>query len=65
MSASRFVSSAFIIGAICLLPAFSALAQSVPPEAYRAKTIFIRNKAGGAALENAADEELSKWGGSR
>lgn len=24
--------------------------------------LFIRNHAGGAALENAADEELSKWG---
>ena len=62
MSASRFLCSAFVVAAICLLPAFSAFAQGVPPEAYRAKTIFIRNNAGGAALENAADEELSKWG---
>ncbi len=49
--------------ASCLFLASSIVfAQGVPPEAFRAKTVFIRNNAGGAQIENAADEELSKWG---
>jgi hypothetical protein len=61
MSASRFLCSTLLLAASCLLFALSAPAQ-VPAEAYRAKTVFIRNNAGGAQIENAADEELSKWG---
>ncbi len=57
---ARTLYCGFFLAATCLI-ASSALAQ-VPAEAYRAKTIFIRNNAGGAPLENAADEELSKWG---
>ncbi len=45
-----------------LFPPSVAHAQGIPAEAYHAKTVFIRNNAGGAPLENAADEELSKWG---
>jgi hypothetical protein len=62
MFAIRALWSAFILAASFLLLASSAVAQGVPPEAYRAKTVFIRNNAGGAQLENAADEELNKWG---
>ena len=51
-----------LLAATSLFASAGALAQGVPPEAYRAKTVFIRNNAGGAQLENAADEELSKWG---
>jgi hypothetical protein len=61
MSALRFLFSV-LLAASCLVPVSSVFAQGVPPEAIRAKTIFIRNHAGGAPLENAADEELSKWG---
>src|ERR1700751_4526532 len=63
MLATRFLSAALLI-ATCLFFGSSsfAFAQGVPPEAYKAKTVFIRNNAGGAPLENAADEELSKWG---
>jgi hypothetical protein len=62
MFRSRSLCSALLLAAACSLPGLSVSAQGVPPEAFRAKTIFIRNHAGGAALENAADEELSKWG---
>jgi hypothetical protein len=62
MSASRSPCSALLLAAICFFLASPISAQSIPPEAYRAKTVFIRNNAGGAPLENAADEELSKWG---
>ncbi len=63
MSASYSLRSSLLLSAICLFLASSAsFAQGIPPEAYRAKTVFIRNNAGGASLENAADEELSKWG---
>jgi hypothetical protein len=58
---ARFFCLALLLAATSLASA-AALAQGVPPEAYRAKTVFIRNHAGGAPLENAADEELSKWG---
>ena len=61
MTAPRFVASS-LLAASCLFLAASVFAQGVPPEAFRAKTIFIRNNAGGAQIENAADEELSKWG---
>jgi hypothetical protein len=61
MSASRFVAFS-LLAASCLFFASSVFAQGVPPEAFRAKTVFIRNNAGGAQIENAADEELSKWG---
>ncbi len=60
MSASRFLWSALLLAAAC--PLASSLSAQVPAEAFRAKTVFIRNNAGGAQLENAADEELSKWG---
>jgi hypothetical protein len=59
---ARFSCPALLLAAISLIASAGALAQGVPPEAYRAKTIFIRNNAGGAQMENAADEELSKWG---
>ncbi|HEY2001049.1 MAG TPA: hypothetical protein VGG80_01965 [Acidobacteriaceae bacterium] len=59
---ARFFCSALLLAATSLLASAGALAQGVPPEAYRAKTVFIRNNAGGAQIENAADEELSKWG---
>jgi hypothetical protein len=61
MSAPPFVSASlhYNLSLLCLL---SCAPQGIPPEAYKAKTIFIRNNAGGASLENAADEELSKWG---
>jgi hypothetical protein len=59
---ARFFCLALLLAATSLFASAGALAQGVPPEAYRAKTIFIRNDAGGAQLENAADEELSKWG---
>ena len=64
MSASRLLCFACFFTAICILLASSASssAQGIPVEAYHAKTIFIRNNAGGVPLENAADEELSKWG---
>jgi hypothetical protein len=62
MFAIRAHCSAFVLAAGFLLLASSAVAQGVSPEAYRAKTVFIRNNAGGAQLENAADEELNKWG---
>ncbi len=63
MPALRFLSCLLTV-ATCLFFASSsfAFAQGIPPEAYKAKTVFIRNNAGGAALENAADEELKKWG---
>jgi hypothetical protein len=61
MSASRFLCSVLVLGASCFFFASSVSAQ-VSAEAFRAKTIFIRNHAGGSQLENAADEELSKWG---
>lgn len=63
MPALRFLSCLLTV-ATCLFFASSsfAFAQGIPPEAYKAKTVFIRNNAGGAALENAADEELNKWG---
>jgi hypothetical protein len=61
MSARTF-GCAFLLAATCVFVASPLSAQCVLPEAYRAKTIFIRNNAGGAPLENAADEELSKWG---
>jgi hypothetical protein len=61
MSSSRFLCPVLVLGASCFLLTSSVSAQ-VPAEAYRAKTIFIRNHAGGVPLENAADEELSKWG---
>jgi hypothetical protein len=56
-----------LFATLCVLSALLSSApalhaQAIPTEAYRAKTIFIRNNAGGAPLENAADEELSKWG---
>ena len=54
--------SALMLASASLLLVLPALAQGIPPEAYRAKTIFIRNNAGGAPLENATDEELAKWG---
>jgi hypothetical protein len=60
MSASRVLSSSPLI-AICLFVFSSAFGQGIPPEAYHAKTVFIRNNAGGAPLENAADEELNRW----
>jgi hypothetical protein len=61
MSASRFLCFVLLLGANCLfLP--SLVFGQVPAEVYKAKTVFIRNNAGGAPLENAADEELSKWG---
>jgi hypothetical protein len=59
---ARSLCSALLLAATCLFLGSSAFAQGIPPEAYRAKTIFIRNNAGGAQIENAADEELSKWG---
>jgi hypothetical protein len=62
MSAPPFVSASLVIAACLFFSSCSALAQGIPPEAHHAKTIFIRNNAGGAPLENAADEELSKWG---
>jgi hypothetical protein len=63
MTTRHLFSSAILLAFGCLLLSVpSSRAQGVPPEAYRAKTIYIRNNAGGAPLENAADEELSKWG---
>jgi hypothetical protein len=62
MSAPSFVFASLVIATCLFFSSYSALAQGIPPEAYHAKTIFIRNNAGGAPLENAADEELSKWG---
>ena len=50
------------LAAICVLFPSLLPAQAMPAEAFRAKTIYIRNNAGGAPLENAADEELSRWG---
>lgn len=61
MSASHSLCSALLLSAPCFFLVSSVSAQ-VPAEAFRAKTIFIRNNVGGAPLENAADEELSKWG---
>jgi hypothetical protein len=40
----------------------TAAAQGMPIEAFRAKTVFLVNHAGGAPLENAADEALARWG---
>lgn len=37
-------------------------AQSMPREAFKAKTIFVVNRTGKPAVENGADSELSKWG---
>jgi len=63
MSASRSLCFACFLTAICIFLASSAsTAQGIPAETYHAKTVFIRNNAGGAPLENAAVEELRKWG---
>src|ERR1700710_1457612 len=63
MSESRFLCPGLLLLAgTSLFVSAAVLAQGIPPEAYRAKTIFIRNNAGGAPLENASDEELAKWG---
>jgi hypothetical protein len=40
----------------------AATAQSMPREAFKAKTIFVINQTGKATVENGADSELSKWG---
>jgi hypothetical protein len=38
------------------------VAQSMPREAFKAKTVWIVNKTGKPAVENGADSELNKWG---
>lgn len=48
--------------AAMLAGAMAVGAQSMPREAFKAKTIFIVNQTGKAAVENGADSELSKWG---
>ena len=63
MSSSRSLCSPFFLAEIFIFLALSAsTAQGIPAETYHAKTVFIRNNAGGAPLENAAVEELRKWG---
>lgn len=48
MSAPPFVSASLVIATCLFLASYPSLAQGIPPEAYKAKTIFIRNNAGGA-----------------
>jgi hypothetical protein len=60
MSARTF-GCAFLLAATCLCR-FASVSAGRPARGHHAKTIFIRNNAGGAPLGNAADEELSKWG---
>jgi len=64
MSSSRSLCSPFFLAEICIFLALSAsTAQGIPAETYHAKTVFIRNNAGGAPLEKCGGRrELSKWG---
>jgi hypothetical protein len=53
----------FITGLLAItLAGAAAIAQSMPREAFKAKTIFIVNQTGKPTVENGADSELSKWG---
>jgi hypothetical protein len=47
---------------IAIFTTASAWAQSMPREAFKAKTVWVENKTGKPAIENGADSELSKWG---
>jgi hypothetical protein len=51
MPRSRFLSASLLIATCLSFASSAALAQGIPPEAYRAKSIFIRNNAGGAPLK--------------
>jgi hypothetical protein len=62
MPGSRFLPASLLIATCLFFASSAAFAQGIPREAYKAKTIFIRNNAGGAPLENAAVEQLNKWG---
>jgi hypothetical protein len=50
-----------IAAALCGV-AMAVAAQSMPREAFKAKTIFVVNKTGKPTVENGADSELTKWG---
>jgi hypothetical protein len=52
----------FATMALTILVSVAAGAQSMPREAFKAKTFWIVNKTGKPAVENGADSELSKWG---
>jgi hypothetical protein len=53
----------FVTGLGATLVAVAAAgAQSMPREAFKAKTIFVENRTGKPTVENGADSELSKWG---
>jgi hypothetical protein len=52
----------FAAMAILILTTAVSWAQSMPREAFKAKTFWIVNKTGKPAVENGADSELSKWG---
>jgi len=52
----------FALLLVAALTTASLVAQSMPREAFKAKTIWIVNKIGKPAVENGADSELSKWG---
>jgi hypothetical protein len=47
---------------LALLLAATLHAQSVPREAFKAKTYYIINRTGKPAVENGADSEMNKWG---
>jgi hypothetical protein len=49
------------VGAM-FVAAAAAGAQSMPREAFKAKTIYVENRTGKPAVENGADSELNKWG---
>jgi hypothetical protein len=50
------------VSATGLAIAVAALAQSLPREAFKAKTYYIVNRTGKPAVENGADSEMNKWG---
>lgn len=47
---------------VAFLMSVGAVAQSVPREAFKAKTVWIENNTGKPAVENGADSELNRWG---
>lgn len=59
MSSLRRVGLA-VIGS-CFLAA-AVIAQDVPREAFKAKTIYVVNRTGKPGVENGADSELNRWG---
>lgn len=57
-SICRFVPLLAVVFLLCAVTS----AQSLPREAFKAKTIYVVNNTGKPAVENGADSELSKWG---